>query len=247
MTIVLTLFLSLNLFAQVASPTRFVTSKDGVRVAYDVSGSGPVVILLHGGGQDRQVWHRAGYVSRLAKEFTVVTIDIRGNGESDKPRDVSAYHFARINEDLLAVADAVKAQRFSLWGFSYGANVGRYLASQTDRVQSMVYIGIPFGPAVGGRFLDAVKKMPNRPAWITAMLSYPPIEPVDMRNPTLWLVGANNEGAMESVKEYRDKLTGTAVSLEVIDGLNHSQELEMIDRVLPTEIAFTKKHRLLSQ
>lgn len=60
--------------------------------------------------------------------------------------------------------------------------------------------------------------------------------------PTLWLVGSNNVGAMESVREYRDKLTGTRVTLEVIDGLNHAQELEMIDRVFPQEVAFTKMH-----
>lgn len=220
----------------------FATSKDGTRIAYDVRGSGPVVVLLHGGGQTRQVWHKAGYVDRLAKEFTVVTIDIRGNGESDKPPAVEAYQFERINADILAVADAVKAQRFVLWGFSYGANVGRYLASRSDRVGAMVYIGINFGPAVGGGFLDAVKKMPAPPVWITAMLSYPPVEPADMRCPTLWLVGSNNEIAMDSAKEYRGRLAGTRVTLEVIDGLNHPQELDVIDRVLPAEIAFTRAH-----
>lgn len=241
MIISIAIALALSGIAQAAAPpTRFVTSKDGVRIAYDVSGSGPVVVLLHGGGQDRRSWHRAGYVSRLAADFTVVTIDIRGNGDSGKPTDASAYHFARINDDVLAVADAVKAQTFSLWGFSYGANVGRYLASQSDRVQSMVYIGIPFGAAVGGRFLDAVRKMASPPVWITAMLSYPPVEPSDMRPPTLWLVGSNNEVAMDSVAEYRDRLKGTRVTLEVVDGLNHPQELELIDRVLAREVAFTK-------
>ena len=101
----------------VSAETRFVTSKDGTKIAYDVTGTGPAVILLHGGGQNRQVWHKPGYVARLAKEFTVISIDIRGNGESDKPAHVSAYHFERINEDILAVADAIKASRFSLWGF----------------------------------------------------------------------------------------------------------------------------------
>ena len=241
MTLLIALAAALDLSAsQAPAATQFVASKDGTTIAYDVAGSGPAVILLHGGGQNRQVWHRAGYVDRLAKEFTVVTIDIRGNGESDKPADVSAFHFERINEDILAVADVVKAPRFVLWGFSYGANVGRYLASRSDRVRAMVYIGINFGPAVEGRFLDAVKKMPNAPAWVTAMLSYPPVEPADMRSPTLWLVGSNNEGAMESVKRNRDKLSGTRVSLEVIDGLNHPQELEMIERVFPREAEFTR-------
>lgn len=232
----------LGALMQPVSETRFVTSPDGARIAYDVRGSGPAVVLLHGGGQTRQVWHRAGYVERLAKEFTVVTVDIRGNGDSDKPSAVEAYAFERINADILAVADAVKAPRFTLWGFSYGANVGRYLASRSDRVSAMVYIGIPFGAAVGGRFLDAVKQMPNTPAWITAMLSYPPVEPADMRCPTLWVVGSANAGAMESVGEYRTRLSGTRVTLEVIDGLNHPQELDAIDRVLPPEIAFTKAH-----
>ena len=242
MTALIAIGAALGLFvSQVAGDkTYFVISKDGTKIAYDVAGSGPAVILLHGGGQNRQAWHLSGYVDRLAKEFTVVTIDIRGNGDSGKPADVSAFHFERINEDILAVADAVKARQFVLWGFSYGANVGRYLASSSDRVSAMVYIGINFGPAVEGRFLDAVKKMPNAPAWVTAMLSYPAVEPADMRSPTLWLVGTNNEGAMESVKQYRDKLPGTRVTLEMIDGINHRQELELIDRVFPREVEFTR-------
>lgn len=222
--------------------TRFATSKDGTKIAYDVTGSGPAVILLHGGGQTRQVWHRAGYVERLASELTVITIDIRGNGDSDKPQEVSAYHFERINEDVLAVADAVKALRFVLWGFSYGANVGRYLASRSDRVSAMVYIGINFGAAVDENFMSYVKKMPAVPAWLEAMLSYPPVEPSDMKCPTLWLVGSNNENALKSAEAYTSKLAGTKVTLEVIDGLNHPQELEQIDRVFSREVEFTKTH-----
>ena len=99
------------------------------------------------GGQTRQVWRDAGYVTRLAPRFRVITVDLRGNGESDKPATKAAYALDRLIEDLLAVADDAKAQDFSLWGFSYGANVGRYLAVRSARVTSMVYIGIPFGPA----------------------------------------------------------------------------------------------------
>jgi dienelactone hydrolase len=236
--------LAVGLFASQtpAAATKFVTSPDGTRIAYDVTGSGPAVILLHGGGMNRQSWHTAGYVARLAKGFTVITIDIRGNGDSDKPAEVAAHSFERINDDVLAVADAVKAQRFALWGFSYGANVGRYLASRSDRVSAMVYIGINFGAAIEGRFLTAVQEMKNRPAWITAMLSYPPVEPADMKCPTLWLVGTNNIGAMESVARYRDRLAGTRVTLQLVEGLNHPQEHSEIDRVFPREVEFTNAH-----
>ena len=207
--IALAVALALSVSQAPAANTQFVTSKDGTKIAYDVAGSGPAVILLHGGGMNRRSWHTAGYVARLAKEFTVIAIDIRGNGESDKPSHVSAYHFERINEDILAVADAVKASRFSLWGFLYGANVGRYLASRSDRVSSMVYIGINFGAAVDENFMSYVKKMPAVPIWLEAMIAFPPVEPSDMKCPTLWLVGSNNENALKSAEAYKPKLAGT--------------------------------------
>src|SRR5262249_15097202 len=109
------------------SPTRFATSRDGTRIAYDITGTGPALILLHGGGGNRRDWHGAGYVSRLSSEFTVITIDQRGSGESEKPLAASAYAVDELVDDVLAVADAAGAQRFALWGFSSGANIGRYV------------------------------------------------------------------------------------------------------------------------
>jgi pimeloyl-ACP methyl ester carboxylesterase len=260
-----------------AAGGQFATSKDGSRIAYDVTGSGPAVILLHGGGQTRRVWHDLGYVGRLGGEFTVITIDLRGNGESDKPTQAAAYAIDRLTEDILAVADQVKAERFAIWGFSYGANIGRYLAARSDRVRALIYIGIPFGPAAQGIFrtrilelrgkwtpiIEAAEKgqldlkalsaedraawergtMPVTIAWLSAMLDYPPVEPSDLRCPTLWLVGTANEGTMESVKAYREKLPGSKVVLELVEGLNHPQELETIERVFPKEVGFTRMHR----
>lgn len=224
-----------------ASPrTLFATSTDGTRIAYDVTGGGPFVFLLHGGGMTRRSWHEAGYVSRLAAEFTVVTIDIRGNGESGKPATLPAFSPARLNQDLVAVANAVKADRFAIWGFSYGANVGRYLAAVSDRVRGMVYIGIPFGPAAEGLFRERILGMANRPAWLGAMLDYPPVEPSHMRSPTLWVVGTANEGAYGSARAYQSKLAGTKVTLSLFDGLTHSQEFERIDQVFSKEVEFTR-------
>jgi alpha-beta hydrolase superfamily lysophospholipase len=221
--------------------TQFAKSTDGTRIAYDVSGSGPVVILLHGGGMTRRSWRESGYVARLAKEFTVVTLDIRGNGESDKPPTVAAFAPARLNQDILAVANAVKAERFALWGFSYGANVGRYLAAVSDRVRGMVYIGIPFGAAADGIFRERILGMANRPAWLAAMLDYEPVEPSHMRSPTLWIVGTANEGAYSSAKAYQSKLAGTKVTLQTFDGFTHPQEFDRIDQVFPAEVEFTRK------
>jgi hypothetical protein len=53
--------------------TRFVTSSDGTRIAYDVQGHGPALILLPGRGFPRRTWHEYGYPSRLQDQFTVIT------------------------------------------------------------------------------------------------------------------------------------------------------------------------------
>ncbi|MGE0864775.1 MAG: alpha/beta fold hydrolase [Vicinamibacterales bacterium] len=240
MTLLLAALLSVSSGFQAAPRTQYAVSTDGTRIAYDVTGSGPVVILLHGGGSTRRSWHEAGYVSRLAAEFTVVTMDIRGNGESGRPPLAAAFAPARLNQDVLAVANAVKAERFVIWGFSYGANVGRYLAAVSDRVRGMVYVGIPFGAAADGMFRERILGMANRPAWLAALLDYPPVEPSHMRSPTLWLVGTANESAYASARSYQPKLAGTKVSLATIDGLTHSQEFERIDQVFSKEVEFIR-------
>jgi pimeloyl-ACP methyl ester carboxylesterase len=235
-----------------ALATQFATSADGTRIAYDASGSGPVVMLLHGGGQTRRVWHEQGYVERLAREFTVITVDFRGNGDSDKPSTKAAYAVERLVEDLVAVADKAGTARFTVWGFSYGANIGRYLATSSvglKRVQAMVYIGIPFGPPVDPQFRDLILARLRDPAtppvsaaWTGALLDYPPVEPSDLKCPTLWVVGTANTPAYDSARRYRERLDGTPVELVTFDGLTHPQEQSRIDDVLPREIAFTRAH-----
>jgi len=77
-------------------------------------------------------------------------------------------------------------------------------------------------------------------AWLGAMLDWKAIEPADLRCPTLWLSGSENEAAMTSIKEYAAKIKGTQVQVEIIEGLNHPQEFTEIDKVLPVMLAFTK-------
>lgn len=252
---------------------RSVISPDGTRIAYNITGEGPPVVLLHGGGQTRQSWHDAGYVKRLKDRFQVVAIDIRGNGQSDKPTDPAYYTTDKLCQDILAVADACHVEQFTIWGFSYGGNIGRYLAAQSDRVEKIVIMGIPFGLGATGKFRQFIEAFCThwRPilqaqeedtlditmlseedqeqlqqsnvaldlAWLGAMLDWGAIEPADLRCPTLWLVGSENESAMASVRKYEEALPSSKVRVEVVEGLDHSGEFSQIDRSLPLMSAFT--------
>src|SRR5688572_9413079 len=204
--------------------TSFVVSPDGTRIAYDVTGEGSTIVLLHGGWHTRQNWHDVGYVKRLKDNFTVIAIDIRGNGESGKRIDPIYYTTEKMCQDILAVADACNAERFSIWGFSYGGNIGRYLAAQSERVEKLVIMGIPFGLGAPGDFRKFIEEFRNHwlpilqaqnegtlditflstedreelqntnvavdLAWLSAMLDWRTIAPVDIRCQTLWLLGS---------------------------------------------------------
>ncbi len=137
--------------------TRFTNSTDGTRVAYDRCGTGPAIVLLHGGGGTRQDWHEGGYVSRLRDKFTVIAVDLRGHGESGLPTDPADYTTDKMGQDTLAVADACGVERFTIWGMSYGGKVSRYLAVQSERVAKLILMGTPLGLGVSGELRqDAV-------------------------------------------------------------------------------------------
>ena len=125
----------------------------------NVAGSGPALLLLHGGGQTRSAWNESGYVERLSKRFTVITMDQRGTGDSDKPVTLEGYGLDRVLADILAVADAAGAQKFYVWGYGHGASIARYLAARSDRVISAVLVATTLGPAVTGIVKDAIVAM----------------------------------------------------------------------------------------
>lgn len=127
--------------------TQFCTTKDGTRIAYDVTGDGPALMLV---GDDRaDKWREYGYVDRLKDDFTVISVDLRGFGDSDKPRDEAAYAIRVIYDDVLAVADACTVDQFGIWGFSLGGNVARYPAWWSNRAAAIAVIGVPlYGPGV---------------------------------------------------------------------------------------------------
>ena len=244
--------------------TLFSTSVDGARIAYDVSGSGPGLMLLHGAGKTRRDWHKLGYVERLKDDFTVATVDLRGTGDSDRRLNPADYAIETICEDLYAVADACALQHFAVWGFSLGGNIARYLGACSDRVTAIALIGIPFGPAVSeafDRFIDEflVKwepviraaregtapqggkikgQIPTMAAWFQAMRDWPNNEPGEVKCPTLLLVGTRNRSAMGWLETSREVLDAAGVQVAIVEGLTHDQEFTQIDRVFPVVRSF---------
>lgn len=92
-----------------------VRSKDGTFIAYERSGKGPGLVLVHGSTADHTRW--AYVLPMLEKDFTVYAVDRRGRGQSG---DSSVYAIEREFEDIAVVVDSIQGS-VNLLGHSFGA------------------------------------------------------------------------------------------------------------------------------
>jgi pimeloyl-ACP methyl ester carboxylesterase/predicted glycosyltransferase len=119
--------------------------RDGVRVFYEVYGSGEPTILLcptwtlvHS-----RVWKMQ--IPYLARHHRVVVFDPRGNGRSDRPGTVEAYAESEFAQDAVDVLDATGTERAIVVGLSKGAQRTLLLAADhPERVLALVLIGPVF-------------------------------------------------------------------------------------------------------
>jgi pimeloyl-ACP methyl ester carboxylesterase/predicted glycosyltransferase len=126
----------------------------GVRIAYEVHGTGePAFLLLPSWSiVHSRVWKLQ--VPYLARHHRVVTFDPRGNGASGSPRDAALYANAAHVSDALAVLDAARVERAILVGLSRGAIFGLHLAAEhPERVLGLVTMGaaLPLGVPLAER------------------------------------------------------------------------------------------------
>jgi haloacetate dehalogenase len=102
---------------------------NGVTIHCVAGGQGPALLLLHGYPQSHVMWH--GIAPTLARHYTVVCPDLRGYGDSSKPRglpDHSNYSKRAMAQDMVDVMQRLGHARFHLVGHDRGARVGHRLA-----------------------------------------------------------------------------------------------------------------------
>ena len=107
---------------------------DGVSVYYEVNGEGPAVVFLHGSGGNHCAWWQQ--VADLRRDHTVVTLDLRGFGNSSTPETIDARAFPG---EVLAVLDDAGIERAVLVGQSIGATTALKVAlAAPERVPGVV-------------------------------------------------------------------------------------------------------------
>jgi haloacetate dehalogenase len=117
---------------------------DGTEIACVVGGSGPPLLMLHGYPQNLNLWARVA--PKLATRFNVVCADLRGYGESDKPKDAadhSNYSFRAMANDQLGLMRQLGFERFHVVGHDRGGRTGHRMAlDHPAAVASLVVMDI---------------------------------------------------------------------------------------------------------
>ena len=123
----------------------FVKATDGLDIAYETSGDGPPIVLIHGFASDRvQNWRAPGWYAALNEAgHRVAALDCRGHGESGKGYEPERYTSDLMADDVLAVMDAENISTADVMGYSMGGMIAIHFALRhTKRVRKLVVGGV---------------------------------------------------------------------------------------------------------
>jgi pimeloyl-ACP methyl ester carboxylesterase len=110
-------------------------SSGDASVHFEVQGSGPGLVLVHGTAASSEQW--AGIVPTLAERYTVVTPDYSGSGGTTDLGQT--LHLDDLADEMLAAADAADLAEFHLAGHSLGAVVAANMAARyPTRIRSLI-------------------------------------------------------------------------------------------------------------
>jgi pimeloyl-ACP methyl ester carboxylesterase len=157
-------------------------------ISYTRTGSGPTLVLVHGGWSDHSdIWRTV--LPALEKRFTCVAIARRGRGESSK---TTGHTIADEANDVIAVIDAAEGDVLLL-GHSYGARCALAAAMGSPRVKRLILYEPPGDPQ--GQ-LDAVIEAGMLGDWDTMLELFMGAEMATIVKPTpIWSIMVRHAAA----------------------------------------------------
>jgi 3-oxoadipate enol-lactonase len=152
----------------VAAVRDFAQTKDGLKLRYEIRGSGEPVALIMGFSGSGRGWGEA-FLKLMETRFKIFVIDNRGTGESDKPD--AEFTLADMAADIAAVLDHAKTPRAHIFGISMGGMIAEEFAlAYPERTRGLV---------LGCTNCGASHSVPADPAAIANLIPAPGIDPIE--------------------------------------------------------------------
>lgn len=207
---------------------------NNITLNYIQEGQGEPLILLHGNGEDLQIFDKL--ISKLKKQFTVYAIDSRNHGSSTRTEDFS---YETMAEDIHQFIEKLELKHVSVIGFSDGAIISLLLTLKYPQIfKKMVLLGVNLKPSdfkldIYNSIVEEYEK--TQDPLFKMMLEQPNIELDDLKEintPTL-VIGAEDDLYNEdSFQNIADTMPDT--ELKIMKGHDHGSYVINSDILYPS-------------
>lgn len=207
---------------------------NNITLNYIQEGQGEPLILLHGNGEDLQIFDKL--ISKLKKQFTVYAIDSRNHGSSTRTEDFS---YETMAEDIHQFIEKLELKHVSVIGFSDGAIISLLLTLKYPQIfKKMVLLGVNLKPSdfkldIYNSIVEEYEK--TQDPLFKMMLEQPNIELDDLKEintPTL-VIGAEddlyNEDSFQNIAD-----TMPDAELKIMKGHDHGSYVINSDILYPS-------------
>jgi pimeloyl-ACP methyl ester carboxylesterase len=131
-------------------PDFVFVNTNGIRLRVALTGTGPLIVLVHGWPESWYSW-RHQIPALAAAGYRVAAIDVRGYGGSDKPHAIEAYAIKEMCADVAGVVESLGEKQATLIGHDWGAPIVWHTALFfPDKVRAIAGLSVPHagrGPA----------------------------------------------------------------------------------------------------
>lgn len=185
----------------------------GTQIRYTIDGEGEPVILVHGYRANGDMnWRMPGVTRLLANGYRVITIDNRGHGKSEEPRD-DRYGIEMVN-DVVRLMDHLQLKDAHLAGYSMGGMITiKLLTLHPERVRSAVIGGMGWYRRSPGS--DRGDETPaDKYAKVARdfhQLSTTEAEIQAIQTPLVVIVGTEDHGQLDRVRDWQAAVPGLPV------------------------------------
>ncbi|MDR1687144.1 MAG: alpha/beta hydrolase [Clostridiales bacterium] len=204
---------------------------NGIELFYEKTGQGSPVILLHGNGENHEIFDVL--IEKLSANYTLYAIDSRGHGKSEKVRTINYEDMA---EDIAAFIGGLNLQKPSLYGFSDGGIAGLLIAIKyPDLLSKLAISGANINPKGFKRFFLAAMSAEyffTRNENIKMMITQPDIKEEQLAKivtPTLVLAGSKDMIRESHTKTIAENIPGSV--LKILQGETHSSYVIHSDKL----------------